>query len=271
MQDVRGRGDGVRAQEQGASTFFGGHNQTPGGGGVAVDVGVNARARVAGLDAIGADRGVDIVAVVISRTEYQGVGIVYGGLLGKFILEEFQCAVQGTVEQPAHQAKRQDVAAFQYALGIQACLGQGCLGHGGHGYFHHLGCDTQFLEGAVGGKHCLLEVRLLERVNVNDDYASGFQKFVILLERGRVHGHQYIASVARGVYTCADTDLEAGHAAQRALRGADFGWIVRESGHLVAQSGGDIGKDVSGQLHAVTGVTGETDYNLVQFFDIGFL
>ena len=65
--------------------------------------------------------------------------------------------------------------------------------------------------------------------------------------------------------------LEAGDAAKRALRRTYLCRIVRKGGHLVADAGGYIGKDVAGKLHAVATVAGKTHDDLVEDFDVGFV
>ena len=59
------------------------------------------------------------------------------------------------------------------------------------------------------------------------------------------------------MHTCTDTHLEAGNASERPLRGTDFSRIVGESGNSVAKPRGNIGEDITCQLHTVTRITGE--------------
>ena len=54
---------------------------------------------------------------------------------------------------------------------------------------------------------------------------------------------------------------------QRAGRRADLGREIRQGADFVADEGGGAGELVSGELHAVAGVTGETDDDVIQLAD----
>ena len=108
---------------------------------------------------------------------------------------------------------------------------------GGDGHLDDLRLDAELLEGLGRWRYWrFLEVRFLERVDVDDDDAAGLEEFDILLESSRgIHGYQHVALVAGGVDACADAHLKARDTAERALRGADFGRIVGEGRHLGCQ------------------------------------
>ena len=55
------------------------------------------------------------------------------------------------------------------------------------------------------------------------------------------------------------------------LVGTDFCRIVGEGAYLIAKTCGNIGEDVSRKLHAVAGVTGETDDDFVEDFNVCLL
>ena len=61
------------------------------------------------------------------------------------------------------------------------------------------------------------------------------------------------------MHAFAHTHLIAGDSAQGTLRGADFSGIVGEGGDEIALASRNIGKDVARKLHAVAGVTRESD------------
>src|SRR5690606_14192855 len=106
----------------------------------------------------------------------------------------------------------------------------------------------------------LLEVALGELAGVGDDQPAGLERGEVHLERGRVHRHQHIGCVAGGVdLGRAEVDLERRDAEQRALRRADLGREVRESGEVVAGERGRQRELSSGQLHAVAAVAREAD------------
>ena len=64
-----------------------------------------------------------------------------------------------------------------------------------------------------------------------------------------------------------DVDLEGGDARERPRRRAYLGWVVRKCREVVAEQGGLVGEPVAGHLHAVAGVPGETNHNLVNRLD----
>lgn len=265
VENVRGRGDGVGAEEERAAALLGGHDEAPGRGRVAVDVGVDAGAWSLRVDAVGADCGVYVVAVVEAGLKDQSVGLVDCGLLGEFVLEVTEGRFERTVEEPADKAEGEDVAAFKHALVVQPCLGQSGAGHGGDGHFDDLGLDAEFLEGLVGSEKSFPEVSFLEGVDVDDDYAAGLEEAEVLLEGRGIHGHEDVALVAGSVHTGAYAHLKARYAAERALRGADFRGIVGKCGDEIAQPCGYVCEDVSCELHSVAGVTREAYYDLFKF------
>ena len=78
------------------------------------------------------------------------------------------------------------------------------------------------------------------------------------LQRRRVHRDQHARLVAgRGDVVIADLHLEARHAVDRAGWGADLGRILRQRRQVVAERCADRGESITGQLHAVAGITGE--------------
>ena len=110
------------------------------------------------------------MAAVPAGAYHLGVGLVYGGLLGKLGLELAQHAVEGTVEQPAYQAEGKHVAALEDALHVHAGVGKGVLDQRGHLHEHDAArVDAKLLDRVVGGKLRLFQVGLLELVNVADD------------------------------------------------------------------------------------------------------
>src|SRR5690606_17919417 len=64
----------------------------------------------------------------------------------------------------------------------------------------------------------------------------------------------------------AEVDLERRNSEQGALRRADLGGKVRESGEVVARQSGGQGELPAGELHAVAAVTGKADDNRFRGF-----
>ncbi len=124
MEDVGGRCDGVGAEEEWASCLLGSQDEAPCCGGVAVDVGVDTRTDVLGLDTECRYRSVYVVTVVVSGLYHLGVGLVYSRFLGKLILKQFERAFEGTVEEPAYESESEDVAAFEYRFHIHFAVGE---------------------------------------------------------------------------------------------------------------------------------------------------
>ncbi len=85
------------------------------------------------------------------------------------------------------------------------------------------------------------------------------------LQRGRVHGHEHVGGVARrDDVVVGDVHLERRDAGDGAGRGTDLGRVVRHRRQVVAEHGADVGEAVAGELHAVAGVAGEPDDDLVE-------
>ena len=105
-------------------------------------------------------------------------------------------AFERTVEQPAYQAKGEDIAAFEHTFVVESAVGKRLLCQGGYGHLHHLSLDAKLLERLVGGVQRLAQIRFLERIYIHYYHASGIDMVVILLKRGRIHGYQHIAVVA---------------------------------------------------------------------------
>ena len=85
------------------------------------------------------------------------------------------------------------------------------------------------------------------------------------LERGGVHRDEDVGTVAGGEdVEVGDLDLERRDAGQRALGCADLGGVIRLRGKVVAEQSGLGGEPVTGELHAVAGVTREPDDDLLE-------
>jgi hypothetical protein len=85
-----------------------------------------------------------------------------------------------------------------------------------------------------------------------------------------VHRDQHVGPVTCGEdVVIGDLDLERGDAGQRALWCADLGGVIRLRRKVVAEQRGFRGEPVTGQLHAVTGVTGKADDDLFELLTRG--
>ena len=208
MQDVGCGSNGIRTEEEGTTALLGCHDQTPRGCSVTVDIGIYTRTRVFGLDAVGRNRCMDIMTVVESGLKHFGVGFEDSRFLGKFLAQMMQSGLERTVEEPAYQAKGEDIAALEHALVIQTAVGESSLGHCGDRHLYYLSLDTELGKRIFGLILRLLQIGFFERVDVDDDNTAGLEMLVISLERCRIHGDEHIACIAGSVDTCSDTYLD---------------------------------------------------------------
>ena len=117
----------------------------------------------------------------------------------------------------------------------------------------------------VGVVADLVEVALVERVGVDEHRRARRQLGQVGLQRRRVHRHEHVRRVARrDDVVVGDVHLERRHAGDGAGRRTDLGREVRHRRQVVAEHGADVGEAVAGELHAVAGVAGEPDDDLVE-------
>ena len=270
VQDVGGRSDRIRAQEQRTPAHLRSHDQSPRRCLVAANVGIGARADIIALDAVGRNGGVDVVTVIVSPLDNKFVGLIDLGLVGKLSLEELQRRLHGTVEQPAYKSQCKHVAALELRLQIHTRVLESLLDHCGDGCLDDLGPEVQFLIRITGGVQCLVQTCLGKGIDIDNRGTALAQELRVLLERGRIHGHQNIAFVTRRVHAMSDVNLETRNATQRALRGPHLGGIVREGGDAVAESGAHIREDVASQLHAIAAVAREAHHDTLPELDFSF-
>jgi hypothetical protein len=114
----------------------------------------------------------------------------------------------------------------------------------------------------------LVQCALGELVGVDDERPAAADVVQVRLQRCRVHRHEHVRGVARGLdRVVGEVQLEGADAGQRARWGADLGREVRQRRQVVAEGRRLVGEPVSGQLHAVAGVSGEPDDDLVELDD----
>ena len=143
------------------------------------------------------------------------------------------------------------------------------LGDRRHRHLEHPVAGDRAVVERVRGVLGLLEVALVERVLVDDQRAADLEAVQVGLECGRVHRDEHVRLVAGGGdVVVGDLHLEGGHPVDGALWRADLGREVGEGGQVVAERGAHRGEAVAGQLHAVTGVAGESDHESVEDFGL---
>src|SRR5207245_3760456 len=114
----------------------------------------------------------------------------------------------------------------------------------------------------------LLKAAVVERVGVHDQRASGREIADVRLERRRVHGDENVGRVARREdVVVGEVELETRDTEEGPCRSADLRREVRKRREVVAEDGGGVREPVSGDLHAVTGVTREADDYLLDLLD----
>ena len=114
----------------------------------------------------------------------------------------------------------------------------------------------------------LLEVAVVERVAVDDQRPARRQVIEIRAQSRGVHRDEHVRRVAgREDVVVGVVDLEAGDAGQRAGRRANLGREVGQCRKVVAEERGLARESAAGQLHAVAGIAGEPDDDVLQLLD----
>ena len=254
VKHVGGRSDRVGTEVEFQPRLLGSGYQSVGCCLVSCDVHISSWLLCLRLDAIDVCcRRVGVVAIVISCLHHLDVVLCDGRLFGKLLAKEVCNETEVAVEEPAHQAQREHVAALQYSLVVHTRVFQAVL--------HHLcqralddavGVDAHFAQIVFCLEGSLLQVVRTEGVGVDDDCSLWLGIFVLSFQRCGVHCHEHVALVARRIYLAfADVHLESRHTGQRALRGADVCWIVGERADAVAHCSRNRRENVSGELHSV--------------------
>ena len=271
LKDSRSRRNGIGTAEQREAGLLGSGEQSPGGGLVAGHVAVGALLELGGSHRIGIGDGLHVGGIVEAVVQDLLVGLDHlRVLLGELALEVLVDVLEGPAVDVAGHAEREHVLAFVDGLGVHAEILEALLRKGGDGrYEERPVLDVELGEGILGLESGLLHSGLVESVAVNEDHGRGLAPFGVCLECGRVHGDQKVAEVSRRVdVRASDMHLEAGDSGDGAVRRADLRRIVRESGQFVSVDGRHIGKERPGELHAVTRIPRETNYNI---FSINYL
>jgi hypothetical protein len=270
VQDVRGRGDRVGAQEQREVGLARGRDQAVRQGQVPGDVPV--RTDREGLHRRGhlvADREVlGGLAEVPAGAEGGDVGGRDVGLPGELRLQELLGALGRPVVHPAEQPQREHVLA---ALGLfpgeverlQRLDRQARQRH----RVEAVAVERAVLEGRGVVPH-LLHRPLGELVRVDDDLRAAWHVADVRLQGGRVHRHEHVRRVTgREDVVVGEVQLEGRDPGKGAGGGADLGGEVRQGGQVVAEGRGLGGEAVTGELHTVTRVPREPDDHPVEAAD----
>ena len=218
VQDVGGWRDGVGAKVELEPGLLGGGEETVGRGLVAGDVHVASGVFLLGLYAVSGERcrGVGVGAVIVPGLNHLDVSLGHSRLLGELLTQEVVDQFEVAVEEPAHEAQGEHVAAFQHALVVHVLVLETRLDHLSDWACHHaVVVYAHLLKVVIGLELRLVKVVGSERVGVYYDSGRWLGIFVLSLQRRGVHGHEHVALVARGEnLSLANVHLEAAHACQ---------------------------------------------------------
>ncbi|MCG3197354.1 MAG: hypothetical protein GHCLOJNM_01839 [bacterium] len=206
------------------------------------------------------------VGVVVTRQERGAVGLQQHGGFAELGVDPGEGVVERAVEHPVDHAEREEVLAARGLLAIESCAEDRVQGERGEREFDQaVAREDPILERIVVIPG-FLQAGLVEGVLVNDQDAALLQVGEIDLERGGIHRHQDIGAVAGSAdVVVAEVELEAAHSRKRTGRGANLRREVRERAHIVPEDRAGVRELGAGELHAVAGVSGESDHRLVQF------
>ena len=264
VEDVGGRRDRVRPQEQRESAEFGGGDQAPRQRRVAVDVGVGTRLqrRFADDDSLRPKFG--RLAVGVARVERRAVGRRHQLPVGKLGVDPVQRGLDRSAVHPGQKAQGEEIFGAVSVARFDAQLLAGVLGEAGHRHLDDLVAGEVVTVDRIVVVAGLGQVPLFEGVAVEDDGAPGDQGVEVRFESRRVHGHKHVGGIAGGGdVVVGDVDLEGGHAGQGSGRGADLGRVFGEGGQVVAEHGAGCCEAVAGELHTVTRVARKPDDDLI--------
>ena len=269
VEDVGGRGDRVRAQEDRQPGLHATGDEAVGQRQVAGDVAVGAGRHHGGLDLVADHERLGGLAEVPPGLERGEVGVADVGHLGEALGEERLRGLGRAPVHPGQQAEGEHVLGARGVLAGEAELLDGLDGHAGEvdGVEGVLG-EGVAVEGVVRVAR-LGEVAGGEVVGVDDDRGALGQVAEVGAQRGGVHRDEDVGGVARGQdVVVGEVHLEGRDARQGPLGRPDLGGEVGQRDQVVAEGGGLLGEAVAGELHAVTGVAGEPDDDAVQLLDL---
>ncbi len=252
MEDVTGRRDGVGTVEEVAPGQLAGSHEPQRRGFVAGDVAVRARRERGWLDPVVGVEELGGLAEGVAGLEGAQVGLGDDRPGRELLLDPLDGRLHGPLVEPEHEPEGEEVLGQVHLLGGHVKAFESTRVELADGDLE----DVVVVERAVRQRIVLVaglgQVLLVEGVLVDDDGAAARDVVEVGPQRRRVHGHQHVRRVPRGVdLRRGEADLEAGDARQRARRGTDLGGEVRQRGDVVAEDGGGARELRAGQLHPV--------------------
>jgi hypothetical protein len=200
------------------------------------------------------------LAVVPSRLERGDVRLGDGRLGRELLPQEAQRALDRARVHPRQQAQREHV------LGAAGVLARelGARQRIERQLREVDGVDGEPVKGAVVDRVALppdpSKCAIGEVMGVDDDRPAARQVAEVRLQRGGVHRHQHIRTIARGKdVVIGEVELEGRDPGQRPGRGADLRREVGQCREVVTEDSRFLGEAIAGQLHAIAGVPRDTD------------
>ncbi len=233
--------------------------------GVAGDLAVFAGGQGRPGDLIGGAESLGGFAVIPPRLEGEHVGLGDVGLAGELLPDEGLAGLDRSPVHPRQQTQREHVLGpLTVFLGRADRLDGAERQRGHRDGMHHIIGQLVGLQRVCYVTH-LRQVAFGEFVGIRDHHSAAGQVADVGLQRGRVHRDEHVRPVAGGQdVVVGDLNLEGRDSGQCACGGTDLGGIVRLSREVVAEERGLRGESVTGELHTVTGVAGESDDDLFQ-------
>ena len=260
---------GYAPRNSGSPLWWRGRDQAVGQGQVAGDVPVGALGHRGRGDLVGDDEVLGRLPVVPAGPERRHVRGRYGRLLGELLLQEGQRGLGRPVVEPGQQAERVHVLRALGVLAGDVVALQDLHRLRGQRDLVHLVAVQRAVLQRVGGVADLGQRARGELVGVDDDRAAARDVLEVRLQRRRVHRHQHVRRVAGGEdVVVGEVQLERGHAGQGPGGGPDLGGEVGQRRQVVAERRGLGGEPVTGELHPVAGVAGETDDDPVDLLNL---
>src|SRR5688572_11121736 len=270
LEDPRRRSDRVRAEEERQLRFHRRGDQAVRERLVAGDLAVEARRERRRLHLVLDEEVLGGLAVVVARVERTAVRLGDLGSLRELRLDELVRVLGGSPVQPRHQAKREEVLR---ALGLARRDAVDPLQRldRHRGQRHRV--ELVLLERAVveraGRVAGLLQVLVRERIAVEDQRAAARQVPQVRAQRSRVHRHEHVGAVARREdVVVGEVDLEPRDSRQRPRGRTDLRRVVGKGREVVAERGGLAREAAARELHAVAGIAGEPDHDVVDLLDL---
>ena len=269
VEDVRGRGDRVRAVEQLPIGQPRRGQEAERRRLVAGDVPIDARVELRRPDAVVGVERLGRLAERVAGLERALVRLGDDRSRPELAVDPVDRRVHAPLVQPEHEAEREEVLGQVLLLAGHVEPVERALVERRDRHLEDRVRLERAVRQRVAGVGRLVQVLLGEGVLVDDERAARRQVADVRLERRRVHRDEDVGLVAGRVdVRRREADLEAGHAGQRAGRCADLGREVGQRADVVAEDRRGPGELRPRQLHPVARIAGEPDGDPLEFLDV---